>query len=247
MLKKAILIVCFGVRNEKSRHKTLEIYQKRVALQFPQKDVFMAFTSNRIVSKIKRREDLDVLTPKSALNQLQEMGYEEVIVQAYSMIYGEGFKQVNQFLMTNPAAFKSVKIVPPLLHEAVDYKKIANLVVGDATLKSNQALVLVGHGTNGLEYSSYLKLNENLQENVILGTLKGELDLPSVISRLSEMKVQEVYLRPLLLTSGYHVGKDIQLEWVTGLQEAGFDVWTSTKPLGEHEEIIQYFIDLIKE
>ncbi|MCB2612743.1 sirohydrochlorin cobaltochelatase, partial [Listeria monocytogenes] len=64
------------------------------AHEFPDYTVFRAFTSNKIIKKLKPRDTLHINTPSQALNKLKELGYKEVIIQALHIISGGEFEKI---------------------------------------------------------------------------------------------------------------------------------------------------------
>lgn len=93
-MKKAILVVSFGTSYPETREKTIEACEKRVAHEFPDYTVFRAFTSNKIIKKLKTRDNMHINTPSQALNQLKELGYKEVIIQSLHIISGGEFEKI---------------------------------------------------------------------------------------------------------------------------------------------------------
>lgn len=65
-----------------------------MAQEFPDYNVFRAFTSNKIIKKLKTRDNMHINTPSQALNQLKELGYKEVIIQSLHIISGGEFEKI---------------------------------------------------------------------------------------------------------------------------------------------------------
>ncbi len=76
--KKAILVVSFGTSYHQTRKKTIEACEKRIASEFKDYDIKRAFTSQMIINKLKRRDNISINNPKEALKELYREGYEEV-------------------------------------------------------------------------------------------------------------------------------------------------------------------------
>lgn len=249
-MKRALLIVSFGVTTKASREKTLDLYKREVEASFPTYDVFVAYSSRRIIGKIKQREGISIDHPLQALERLLESNYDEILIQPFSVICGETFKALEAYVKTYRDRVKLMKLVLPLLHGASDDGPLVNLLRQEVVLKDKEALVLVGHGIEGVEQASYGKLEkalEALDVTVLLGTIKGHLTIDHVNEKLRKKNVETVVLRPFLLTSGHHVTQDIKKTWVEGLEGRGFNVHVDLKPLGEYESIRQHFIHLMKE
>jgi len=250
VLTKALLIVSFGVADRSSRKKTLDLYKKEVAALFPEYEVFCAFSSKRIIEKIAQREGMAIDDPHQALQRIFRAGYSKVLVSPFSLICGETFKKLDEYVQDFEGKFEGIKLVYPLLHKASDYQHIAKLITQDILLDSNQALVFVGHGTDSDEQESYNKLSEALaalDNQAFLGTIKNNLTVEIISEKLIKKEITTVILRPLLITSGHHVMQDINKIWTSGLASYGFKVEVDLKTLGEYEKIRRYFAHLIKE
>ena len=165
MIKKALLIVSFGVALKESREKTLNLYARDVKTNFLTYDVFTAYLSHRMIEKIKRREDVMIEDPIKALANLSQIGYDEVWVQSLGLIYGETFQRLETDIYTYQDKFKKIGFIHPMLHESSDYGQIAKLITQDIVLnKKKEALVFVGHGTHGSGQAFYLQLSESLEK-----------------------------------------------------------------------------------
>lgn len=86
--KKAILTVSFGTSHLDTLEKTIGAIERRIAQSFPDYRVVRAFTSQMIINKLKRTEDLAVDNVKEALGRLAQEGVERVIVQPTHIING---------------------------------------------------------------------------------------------------------------------------------------------------------------
>lgn len=120
-MKKAILVVSFGTSYPETREKTIEACEKKVAQEFPDYNVFRAFTSNKIIKKLKTRDNMHINTPSQALNQLKELGYKEVIIQSLHIISGGEFEKITAQVEKFKPDFDSIIVSQPLLDSMEDY------------------------------------------------------------------------------------------------------------------------------
>lgn len=244
-MKKALLIVSFGVTTKEAREKTLDLYKKEVEASFPHYDVFIAYSSRRIIGKVKQREGLEVDYPLQALEKLMTTGYEKILIQPFSVISSEALKTLGTSIKA-----KHVKLLPPLLHTTSEDSILAKLILQGFALNEKEALLFVGHGSATTEQDFYVKFNdvlEKLEIPAFLGTIKGHLTIETISQKLRESGIESVRVKPFLLTKGHHVTQDIKKMWVEGLKSEGFKVEVDLKPLGEYPAIRQHFIHLIKE
>lgn len=88
-MKKAILVVSFGTAYKSTREETIEACENKIKEEFSEYDFYRAYTSNKIIQKIKISENIDIYNPKQSLDKLYEDGYEEVIIQTLHIIAGK--------------------------------------------------------------------------------------------------------------------------------------------------------------
>lgn len=249
MTKKALLIVSFGVAKKVSRGVTLDRYEEEVKATFSDYDIFTAYSSKRIIRKIKQRENIAIDTPYEALEKLSA-DYDEIIVQPFGLICGETYEDLEGFIKNLDSKGSCIKLVQPLLHPSVDYNRVAKLITQGVIIQHpNEAVVFVGHGTDTDAQQSYIKLDKALADlnmNVFLGTIKGNLNIEQVSDRLKANGIKRVQLKPLLLTSGYHVTKDIGQVWTKSFENKGFEVQVESKALAEYPSVRQQFIEQLR-
>ena len=250
MKKKALLIVSFGVSNPVSRAATLDRYEEEVTSTFLDYDFYKAYSSGRVIAKLKKEQNLIIDTPIQALNKIAAAHYDEVIVQPFGLICGETFEQLETFVGRYLDKIKKIKLLNPLLHSEADYDAVAKQLTQDVKhQKLTEALVFVGHGTYTSGQQAYIELARALEKtevNAFMGTIKNDLTLEKVSEKLHANGIQHVQLRPFLLTSGYHVLEDIEDLWAKGLSAKGYQVQVESKALGEYAQVRHYFLDQIQ-
>lgn len=258
-MKKAILVVSFGTSYPETRKKTIEACENKIRKTFDEYDVFRAFTSNMIIKKLANRDKIYIDNPVESLQKLYEKGYKEVIVQTLHIINGEEFDKLKNQVRSFECKFEKLSLGKPLLTTIDDYKKTTNaLKLQVPTLKENEAVVLMGHGTFHEAHSSYTCLNYMLEEaniNAYVGTVEGYPELENVITRLRKNNISKAILMPFMLVAGDHAINDMASDeedsWKSILEKEGFDVEVYLKGLGENSKIQDIFVshinDLIKE
>ena len=93
-MKKAILVVSFGTSHLDALKNSIEKIENKIKDEFKEYEVFRAFTAHSIIKKLKERDNLNILTPEEALEDLKAKGFEEVIVQPLHIIPGEEFDYI---------------------------------------------------------------------------------------------------------------------------------------------------------
>lgn len=71
-MKKAVLVVSYGTSHKETREKTIEACEKKIHKSFKDYDFYRAYTSDKIISKIKEREGVEIHNPTKALSQILE-------------------------------------------------------------------------------------------------------------------------------------------------------------------------------
>ena len=57
-MKKAVLVVSFGTSYHETRKKTIEACERKISENLEGYDFYRAFTSNMIINKLKKRDNM---------------------------------------------------------------------------------------------------------------------------------------------------------------------------------------------
>ena len=93
-MKQALLVVSFGTSVAQTR-ACITAVEDILLEQAPDRDFFRAFTSPTIRRKLAQRGE-DILSLKEALEQIEAMGYQDVIVQPTHMLYGIEYDKIKK-------------------------------------------------------------------------------------------------------------------------------------------------------
>lgn len=282
--KSALVLAMFGTSVEAALKSLINI-RNRMIKKYPNTPVKIAFTSN-IIRKIwdKRSKDpayvkahpeipkeiLDVQTPLATVANLQDNGYDNIVVQPTLIAPAEEYLDLCACMnalndiKTIKAKFKPFnKIVvgrPALgtFGTAYSYQKdieaVAKTLVADAKLAEKQqaALVYMGHGNNHFPSSGpYLEFQaamRRLYPNVltIVGTVEGFPKFNDVLKSLKHSNIKKVVLKPLMVVAGDHAKNDMagkdEDSWQPLLEKEGIEVKTVISGLGENDKFADIFI-----
>ena len=108
-MKPALVAVSFGTSYPETRKKTIEAVEKKLSQTYPSCDVFRAFTSNKVIKKIKEQEKTTILTVDQQMQQLIDKGYEEVYVQPLHIIPGSEYSKALHQAMRYKNDFKKLE------------------------------------------------------------------------------------------------------------------------------------------
>ncbi len=287
-VKKAIVLAGFGTSYPSALVAITNI-RDRVRKAFPETRVEMAFTSN-IIRKIwhKRQDDKQFLTdnpnipndilyvkgPLATIANLQDEGYNVIIVQPTHIYAGEEFADLSAYvaglnsiktIKAKFMPFKKLVIGRPLLGKAgiehdyhEDLVPAAKALAADVALadKNGATLVYMGHGNEYYSTGTYAEFQQTLQKmypktNILVGTVEGYPSLDNVVSALVHTKTKKVILKPFMIVAGDHANNDMAGDdddsWKMVLKSKGINVITVTKGLGENSKIADIYINHIKD
>lgn len=252
-MKKALAIISFGTSYE-TGEKGIKAIEESLAKQFPEYDCFRAFTSNMIIKKLKREENIHIKTTKELLAYLKEEGYEEVICQPTHMIHGVEFDKMMGQIQEFKGQFQVLKVGYPLLHELDDYKKCVELYETSGILEQGDAVVLMGHGSDHFAGSAYSQMEKMFQvmghNNVYMGTVEGFPTFEDVKEELSKKEYKRLVISPFMIVAGDHAYNDLIGEeedsWQNQLMSLGYQTVPAMKGLGEYEEIAMIYGEHIR-
>jgi sirohydrochlorin cobaltochelatase len=113
----------------------------------------------------------------------------------------------------------------------------------------DEEVVLVGHGSDDSANAMYALIDYVMQHEVDaryhVGTIENYPDLDMILQILHARQARRVVLYPLLLIAGNHALQDVQGDWQSRLQRAGYAVRVIREGLLEIPEVQQRMIDKI--
>lgn len=258
-MKKAILVVSFGTSHLDTLRVTIEKAENQIRDNFNDYDIYRAFTSHKIIRKLREKYEMFIDTPEEVMAKLYEDDYEDVIIQPLHIIPGEEYIYINKIGEAYKDKFRSVKMGRPIFY----YQGIENLpqdysLFIEATKKlyeENNAVVYVGHGTAHSANAVYGCLQTVFEdegyENVFVGTVEGYPNFEAVLKRLKRKNIDEVTLAPLMVVAGDHAKNDMASDeegsWKSMLEKEGIKVNIYLKGLGENERFNQLYINRIED
>lgn len=251
-MKKALMAVSFGTSYPKTRSKTIEAVENKLAETFPDYDVYRAFTSNKVIKKIKEQENQTILTVDQQMKHLIEAGYEEIFVQPLHIIPGSEYSKALHHAMRYKQQVKKIKVGKPLLSGIEDYQKVVAWLESLTTdLAEDEAIVLMGHGSQHSAFTVYACLDHMvLEKPIFICAVESYPGIERVVDRLKTGNYRKVKLYPLMLVAGDHATNDMasdeESSWKSQLERAGFEVAAFLQGIGEVPQIQNQFADHAK-
>ena len=285
--KHAIVLAMFGTTVEPALEGLLNI-RTQLMEQYPHTPVKIAFTSNIIRKKWQQRaqdpgyikahpeilpEILHVKTPLATIADLQNEGFDSIVLQPTHISMGEEFLDLQTYVdsLMRMGTVKKEKYKPfhtialgrPALGSygtqhpyGEDIARIARVLAPDAQLakKEKAGLVYLGHGNEYFPGSggAYLELAAKMRSLypevvTVIGCVEGFPGIAEVMETLKLHKVQKVVLKPFMVVAGDHAINDMSGDeedsWQSMLQKAGFEVVSVNEGLGENKDFARIFVD----
>lgn len=244
----------FGTSHLDTMDKTIGAIERQIQSAFPGYAVYRAFTSQMIIRKLKKTKGLSIGTVSETMEQMKRDGIESVFVQPTHIINGIEYDKMAEAVHLKESIFKKVRVGKPLLSSAEDYKTAIHAVMEQVTLQEDEALVLMGHGTQHHANAAYPTLEYTFHilgyHHVLVGTVEGFPDLQNVVDKLEIADVSKVTLMPFMVVAGDHAKNDMAGEddsWKRELEDAGYEVQAVVKGLGEMEGIRTRFVKHLEE
>lgn len=248
-MDKGIIVTSFGTTYEETRIKCIESIENRIRDEFKDYKVVRAFTSRKVINKIKKRDNYAVDTPTEALEKLFKEGIRDIYIQPLLIIEGLEYEKIlreaRDFIKENDC---NISVGKPLLSQEDDYSRVIS------ELKLEGPTVLMGHGSEHKTDISYEKLESKFRRDngdVFIGTVEGRKTLGDIIGELGEREIRDIKLRPFMLVAGDHVLNDMASDeedsWKSVLERNGYQVDVQIQGLGEIEGIQDIFVDHLKE
>lgn len=250
-----ILLISFGTSHSETRKKTIEAMEQEIRSAFPQYPVFHAWTSPRIISKLKKLGDI-IPTPQEALKKMLEQGIRRVLVQPTYILNAIENQLMKDWVNDFADKFDAISFGTPLLTSETDFHDVLQAVKQEFfPLDTDTALVLMGHGSEHPANITYKQLQDLCTAfqypNIFVGTVEASPSLDDILTELKSADYRHVILAPLMLVAGDHAVNDMAGEsptsWKNRLLAKGYSVTPVLKGLGEYPDIRNIFIKHARE
>jgi sirohydrochlorin cobaltochelatase len=256
--KKAILMAAFGTTVPEAQ-KAFDQIHARAKQVFPGVEIRWAYTSSIVRTKLaKQGKVLD--SPETALAKLMDEGYTDVAILSLQTIPGEEFHNLVQnarFFAQMAGGFEKVIVARPLLSSHEDMVRVAKAMIESipAARKPEDVVLLMGHGSerhpSDAIYGAMNQILSELDPNIWIATVDGYPSLNDLLPKLREKKTRKAYLMPFMLVAGDHVRNDMAGSepdsWKSVLSKDGYQCEVTLKGTGENPEIVEVWMDHLKE
>lgn len=254
-MKKGIIVASFGTSYPETRKKCIESIENKITEKYPEYEVKRAFTSFRIIKKLKERDGIHIDTPSEALDKMIQSGIKEIHVQPLHIIPGFEYEKVKHaVIMANHKEGVKVTIGSPLLNQEEHYDQVIDALIKKLPKeKDSEAFIFMGHGTEHFANACYSMLQNKLSDirnDIYIANVEGYPEIDHIVTKVAD-KYKKITLLPLMLVAGDHAINDMAGEdedsFKSILEEEGIEVTCILKGLGENEDIQNVFVSRIEE
>ena len=253
--KSALVVVSFGTAYPKASEKTIGMIERELAAAFPNRTLYSAWTSRRIIKKLKETHGISRDTLPEAFDKMLKHGVTDVLIQPTYLLDGTENESMIKTVQRYKERFDTVAAGSPLLNSRSDVKELAGVLERMfADTPSSELVAFMGHGSTQMKLPVYDILNDIFKEDgfehFVVGTAEHEPGFLPVISRARKRQPERVRLLPLLVTAGNHALYDMvgahDGSWRSQLENTGIKTECSMKGLGEYREIREMYISCAK-
>lgn len=251
--KKAILVVSFGTSYRQSLEENIGAVERYIADSYPDYEIRRAFTSQMVIDKIKRRDEVSIDNMEEAMNRLVKDGFDHLVIQPTHVMNGCEYDKMMAAAAPYEDTFASVKYGKPLLGEEKDYDSLIQILLNETESfqKDQTAFVCMGHGTEHHANEVYERLNVQLRKsghfNYYIGTVEATPTLEDVIAEVKKEDYKRVVLLPLMIVAGDHANNDMagdeEDSWKTAFVSEGYEVECMLKGMGSYKGVQEMFLN----
>lgn len=255
MVDKVILVVSFGTSYNNNRDLTIGAIENDIKEQFPDYEIRRAFTSQMIINKLKKRDNLEIDNVKDALERAVNDGVKELIVQPTHMMDGtEYHHKIKDYLEDYKDKFDTIVLGEPLIKYDEDYEDLINCITA-TEYDDDTAVCFMGHGTPADSNKIYTTLQDKLSsknyKNYYIGTVEAEPSFDDVLAMIKKGEYKKIVLRPLMVVAGDHAQNDMagddEDSWKSMFESNGYEVECIVEGLAQSKDIRNMYIKHLKQ
>jgi sirohydrochlorin cobaltochelatase len=245
-----IVMAAFGTTTRARR--TYDLLDAKVKESFPDHPVHWAFTSRMVRDRIQNKQGHMYKHPHQVLHELAQAGHAWAVVQSLHLVCGHEFERLVGEVQD---CGLRTSIGLPLLDSPDDYLAVLRALLDEVQAEEDEALVLVGHGTDHAIWAAYPALEamarKHLHGRVFVGAVEGCPGAEEVVGDVLAAGFSKVCLVPFMLVAGVHFQEDLCAEegdsWKTLMQSSGIEVRLESRGIGELPGITDIFCRHIQE
>jgi sirohydrochlorin cobaltochelatase len=250
--RAAILVVSFGTTHLDTLERCIAATENAIAAHFPQHPVYRAFTSRTVIRRLKERQGICVDTVSEALARIAADGFNCVAVQPTLILAGIEYEGLLRTLNKEPGL--RIAVGKPLVANAKGCEAMASLIMEENPLAQDEALLLMGHGTEHEANEVYHAIQEFFDAKGyrgFIGTVEGTPSFADATVRLKDSGAAHAKLLPLMFVAGDHAKNDMAGEQEGSLLMHARTTGVLAEPilrgLGESEKVREFYVQRTQE
>jgi len=239
-----IVMAAFGTTS-----RAMDTYRHidaHVKTLFPDREIRWAYTSRMVCAHMKNHRNAAMPHLRQVLDDLHARGHRWAVVQSLHLVCGHEFYRLVAEA-DHPGVRTSIGL--PLLCSVEDYRLVISALAPTIEMNLDEAVVLVGHGTDHPSWSAYTALQFLLKETfgakVYVGVVEeGWTGRDGLVRAVASAGYGKVRLVPLMLVAGVHFEEDLAGEedsWRSAFEAAGIDVELEARGMGYLASVIDLF------
>lgn len=224
----------------------------RVRAAFPEHPIIWSYTSKMIRSTLEDQGNGTILNPGQALQKLSDQGHKKAVVQSLHFLAGYEFHKLKKETQVTDI---DVGLGLPILSSVTDYHKISwQLTQLLQSRPDDEALIVVGHGTNHPSWSGFLALDYFLRDQfdgrLFFGCIEHFPTAEETIVKLIQGGFKKAFLIPFMLVAGRHFQREIlgddPTSWKSLCNNASIIFATSNQGMGMEPVTSELIVDHIQ-
>lgn len=238
-----IVLTAFGTTAKAfSTYEKMDVVFKQ---SFPENPIYWAYSSRMVKCTLKKNKQLDLKGPVEMAQILADQGHQWAVLQSLHLICGHEF---DRLVSERDNANIRSSIGLPLLTSQSDYENTAAALAQLFPEAGDEAVVLVGHGTDHPAWTAYPAMEAVMRkqygDRVFVGVVEEFPDMDYTLARIQKAGFKKVCLIPMLLVAGMHFKKDFTIEehsWQKTFERNGIQVSVVDHGVGDLEGITKIF------
>jgi len=247
--KKNIPVILTAFGTTARAFSTYERMDRIFRQRFPDHPLHWAYSSRMVRHAMEKKKKLK--DPVETARSLVKKGHEWVVIQSLHLICGHEFDRL--VTQQDQVPVRS-SMGLPLLTSQKDYLAVARALAPLFPQNTDQAVVLVGQGTDHPAWTAYPALESILRQywgdRVFIGVVEGYPGLDHTLDRIKAAGFNRVCLIPFMLVAGVHFREDLTCEedsWQKTFERQGIEVIVLEQGIGHMEAITRIFCDHISD
>lgn len=244
-----IVVSAFG-----TTAKAFSTYGKMDAVfrqAFPDNPIHWAYSSRMVKYALKNNKSRDLKDPGEVIKDLSEQGCPWAVLQSLHLIPGH---ELHRLVAGHYPSSLRLSLGLPLLSSPEDFMATARALEPVIPPDEEEAVVVVGHGTDHPSWTSYFALETLMRRvygpRIFSGVMEGFPDMEETLGRIMKKGYKKARIIPLLLVAGVHFIEDLTREedsWQRTFEKNGIPVTVVSHGVGELEGISKVFCDHMAE